>query len=277
MVRLLSDIMKLTKNLVQKKISRLDLIKELAITDFKIKYQGSLLGYAWSLAKPLAMFGVLYLVFTVFVRIGSTIPHYALYLLLGIVMWTYFTDLTSNAMHSVADKGDMMRKVYFPRITIILAASISATITLILNLFVVLVFMIFARIFPAADILLFLLILIEYFILCLGVSLIISALFVKYRDIGHIWEVLLQLLFYASAIIYPLQIVPVRYQKFILLSPITQIIQDSRFLLVSKQTATASQILRFPYFLIPYTMPFILLVIGYIYFERSAKNFAEEA
>lgn len=269
--------MKITKNQVQRKISRFDLVKELAITDFKIKYQGSLLGYAWSLAKPLAMFGVLYLVFTVFVKIGSTIQHYALYLLLGIVMWTYFTDLTNNAMHSVADKGEMMRKVYFPRITIILATSISATITLFLNLLVVFVFLFVARIFPGLEFLLFILVLFEYFIFCLGISLLISAIFVKYRDVSHIWEVVLQLIFYASAIIYPLTIVPLRFQKLIIMSPVTQIIQDSRYLLVTKESATATSVLGFPLLLIPYAIPFILLIIGYLYFNRSAKNFAEEA
>ena len=92
---------------VKHKFRYFDLIRELALTDFKLKYQGSLIGYAWSLVKPLAMFGVLYLVFTVFVRIGSSIPHYALYLLLGVVLWTYFSDATSTTMRAVADRGDL--------------------------------------------------------------------------------------------------------------------------------------------------------------------------
>lgn len=262
----------------KKKTNLLDLVRQLAITDFKIKYQGSILGYAWSLAKPLAMFGVLYLVFTVFVRIGSTIPHYALYLLLGIVLWTYFADTTFSAMRSVADKGDLMRKVYFPRIAIILAASITAAITLSLNILVVIVFMILARITPTGlSLFVMILLLLEFYILCLGTSFILSALYVKYRDIGHIWEVVLQLLFYSSAIIYPLSIVPLRYQKLVLLNPITQIVQDSRYALISKDTIIAHNVLSFPLVLIPYTIPFALLIGGYIYFERSAKNFAEEA
>ena len=270
------------KNTIQKskyrqKFRYIDLIRELAITDFKIKYQGSLLGYAWSLAKPLAMFGVLYLVFTVFVRIGSTIPHYALYLLLGIVLWTYFSDTTNTAMRSIADKGDMMRKVYFPRIVIIISASISSAITLLLNMLIVVVFMIFARLTPTVGIIPFVFLLLEMYILCLGVSFLLSAMFVKFRDIGHIWEVMLQLLFYASAIIYPLSIVPVRFQKFILLSPITQIIQDARYVLISTDSIVAKDVLAFPFVLIPYVIPVVLVIIGYIYFVRSAKNFAEES
>lgn len=259
------------------KANILDLIRQLALTDFKIKYQGSIIGYAWSLVKPLAMFGVLYLVFTVFVRIGSGIPHYALYLLLGIVLWAYFADATTTSMRAVADKGDMMRKVYFPRIAIIISASISSAITLLLNLIVVFVFIVIARIVPGWNALFFIPLLFELFILCLGLAFILSALYVKYRDVGHIWEVLLQLLFYASAIIYPLNIVPVRFQKFILLNPITQIVQDARYVLVTKDTITAGQILHTPFQLVPYIIPFVLVVFGFFYFEKAAKNFAEEA
>lgn len=254
-----------------------DLVRELAVTDFKLKYKGSLIGYTWSLVKPLAMFGVLYLVFTVFVRIGSGIQHYPLYLLLGLVLWAYFSDATNTTMRAVADKGDMMRKVYFPRMTIIVAASISSAITLLLNLIVVIVFMIVAKVVPTLNILWFIPLMIELFVLCLGIAFITSALFVKYRDIGHIWEVVLQLLFYASAIIYPLQIVPTQYQKLILLNPITQIIQDSRYILVTKETITAHTVLQTPFQMIPYIIPFILLGIGYVYFAKASKNFAENA
>lgn len=268
------------KNKIEKtsnKYRYIDLIRQLAITDFKIKYQGSLIGYAWSLVKPLAMFGVLYLVFTVFVRIGSTIQHYPLYLLLGIVLWTYFADATITSMRAIVDKSDMMRKVYFPRVAIILAASISTGITLLLNFAVVIVFMAIGRITPSLNMLFIIPLLIELFVLCLGIAFILSAMFVKYRDIGHIWEVILQLLFYASAIIYPLQIVPLRYQKFILLNPITQIIQDARYVLVTKESITASVRLQTPLQLIPYLIPVALLVVGYAYFTKASKNFAENS
>jgi ABC-2 type transport system permease protein len=122
------------------------LVRELAAADFKLKYQGSVFGYFWSLMKPLAIFGVLYLVFTVFVRIPSDIKDYPVYLLLGIVLWNYFAESTSNGMRSIVDKSDLIRKVYFPRIVILLGSSISALITLLLNLLVIVTFMIFARI-----------------------------------------------------------------------------------------------------------------------------------
>src|ERR1035437_8384562 len=117
------------------------LIRELAITDFKLKYQGSIFGYLWSLMKPLAIFGVLYLVFTVFVRIPSKIPHFPVYLLLGIVLWNYFAESPTVGMPSIVEKGDLIRKVYFPRIVIVIANSLSALITLLLNLIVIAGFM----------------------------------------------------------------------------------------------------------------------------------------
>jgi ABC-2 type transport system permease protein len=264
------------KTIVKNKIRYLDLIRELAITDFKLKYQGSVAGYLWSLAKPLMVFGVLYLVFNVFVRIGASIPHYPLYLLLGVILWGYFAEATTVGMGSVVGKGDMIRKVYFPRIVLIISSSISALITLFLNLLIVFLFMLLARLIPNPwQIFIFFVIVIELYVLTLGLSLILSSLFVKYRDIGHIWEVLIQVLFYATPIIYPLAIIPLKFQKLIMLSPISQIIQDSRWLLITNQTVTSESVLKFPLYLVPYAIPFILVIIGYFLFQKSSAKFAE--
>lgn len=253
-----------------------DLIRELAITDFKLKYQGSVAGYLWSLAKPLMIFGVLYLVFNVFVKIGSTIPHYPLYLLLGVIMWTYFVETTSIGMRAVVDKGDMIRKVYFPRGVLVVSASISGFITLVLNLIVVFVFMLLNKLyFSPFAFLGFIALIIELYVLALGISFILSSLYVKYRDVGHIWDVLMQVLFYATPIIYPLSIVPMRYQKIIALSPITQIIQDARWLLITKQTITSSSLVSWPVWFVIVITPFMILLIGNYVFNKSAAKFAE--
>lgn len=254
-----------------------DLIRELAVTDFKLKYQGSVLGYLWSFAKPLMLFAVLYVVFTRFVRFGGgTIDHYSLYLLLGIVLWSYFTDSTSAAMGSIVDRGDLIRKVYFPRIVIVVAASISSLITLLLNLVVVFIFMLVARIPVHWAWPVFFLLVGELYALSLGCSLLLSALYVKFRDFRHIWEVGLQIMFYASPIIYPLSLVPHSFVPVLTLSPITQIIQDSRWLLITPHTVTTSDTLHLPWVLVPYLLPVIILWVGYSYFNRAAAAFAEE-
>jgi len=252
------------------------LVRELAVADFKLKYQGSVFGYLWSLMKPLAIFGVLYLVFSVFVRIGSSIQNYPVYLLIGIVLWNYFAESTINGMRSIVDKGDLIRKIYFPRIVILFSSSISALITLLLNLVIILVFLAIAHIHPTFTSGAFFLLIVELFLLSLGVSLFLGAFFVRYRDFAYIWEVALQLLFYASAIIYPLSIVPLQFQKILLLSPITQIIQDSRWVLVSHQTLTGADVLHGLLIIVPYLIPALLTICGYLYFEHTASRFAEE-
>lgn len=254
------------------------MVRELAITDFKLKYQGSVFGYLWSLMKPLAIFGVLYLVFTEFVKFPSKVEHLPVYLLLGIVLWNYFAESTSNAMRSIVDKGDLIRKVYFPRIVILLAGSISALITLVLNMSIIVIFMLVARIFPSPlEIVGFLVVLFELYLLTLGVSLFLAALFVKYRDFAYIWEVVLQLMFYASAIIFDLSIVPQKFTALLVLSPVTQIIQDARRLLVDPiNTVTTVGTLHNGLEFIPYAIPLLLVIFGYFYFESAAAGFAED-
>ncbi|NIM46568.1 MAG: ABC transporter permease [Candidatus Aenigmarchaeota archaeon] len=254
----------------------LGLVRELAVTDFKLKYQGSFFGYLWSLVKPLMFFGVLYVVFTRFLKIGGTIPDYPVYLLLGIVLWSFFAETTAVSMSSIVSKGDLIRKVYFPRIILTISTSITSIITLILNLFVVLIFIIFSKVTPASNFYIFLLLLIEFFILTLGVSLILASLFVRFRDISHIWEVTLQVLFYGTPILYPLSLVPERFAKFLMLSPVAQIIQDSRRILITRETATVFEVLKSPYNLIPYILPFIIFVVGYYVFQKQSAKFAEE-
>lgn len=252
------------------------LIRELAITDFKLKYQGLALGYIWSLAKPLMLFTVLYFVFTRLIRLGDAVPHYALYLLLGVVLWSYFFESTSVAMVSVVDRRELIRKVYFPRIVIPIATSISSLITLGLNLLVVFVFIAVTGVGFRITVPLFVLLLLELYVLSLGFSLLLAALYVKFRDLRPIWEVGLQLLFYASPIIYPLTLVPKRFAAVIALSPVAQIIEDSRKLLITPQALSTVDYVQWPLALLPYLIPPAVLVLGYWYFKSTAAQFAEE-
>jgi ABC-2 type transport system permease protein len=253
-----------------------NLVRELAITDFKLKYQGLALGYLWSLAKPLMLFAVLYFVFTRLIRLGDAIPHYAVYLLLGVVLWSYFLESTQVAMVSVVDRRELIRKVYFPRIVIPIATSISSLITLGLNLLVIFVFIASTGIGFSITLPLFFLLIIELYVLSLGFSLLLAALYVKFRDLRPIWEVGLQLLFYASPIIYPLTIVPRKFAALMSLNPIAQIIEDSRKLLVTPKALSTVDYVSWPLALIPYIIPPAVLILGYWYFKSTAAQFAEE-
>ncbi len=253
------------------------LLAELVRTDFKLRYQNSALGYAWSLLRPLLLFLILYVVFVKFLKLGSGIPHYPIYLLLGIVIWNFFYEMTMQSLGSIVGRGDLIRKIKIPRWIIVLSTSVSASINLVLNLLVVLVFMFINH----ADLLrttLFLpLILVEVYVFALGISLFLSATFVKYRDISYIWEVSLQGLFYLVPILYPLTLIKnVTIQKFILINPIAQALQDARYSVVTHETLTVWKVFDGGWYaLIPFILVILSVVIGVSYFKKESKNFAE--
>lgn len=260
----------------KKNQSYLNMVKEIALTDLKLKYQGSVLGFFWSLLKPLLLFGVIYIVFSRFFRLGGDIPNYPVYLLLGIVIWTFFAEITGTCMGSIVSKGAIIRKVYFPRILLVISNSLTSLITFSLNILAVFLFLVFTGIDVGPKALLFPLLIVHLYIFVLGISLILSSLYVRFKDIAHIWEVFLQAMFYATPILYPLSFVPPLFANFLVLSPVAQIIQDARYLLVTDQTIRANDVLPYPYFLIPYLIPFIILPLGIIIFNRMSAKFAEE-
>ncbi len=253
------------------------LLAELVRTDFKLRYQGSVLGYAWSLLKPLLIFLILYIVFVKFLRIGSGIEHYPIYLLLGIVLWNFFSEMTSQSLGSIVNRGDLIRKIRIPRWIIVLSSSISALINLFLNLLVVLVFMLFNKTDLLETSLWLPLIFLEVYLLALGFSLFLAAAFVKYRDIVYIWEIVLQAGFYVTPILYPLAVVSnLNFQKLLLVNPLAQAIQDARYAVVTHQTATTTQVYGSAFFrLAPIAIVLLVLVIGVLYFRKEAKGFAE--
>lgn len=254
------------------------LLSELVRTDFKLRYQGSLLGYAWSLLRPLLLFLILYIVFAKFLRLGEAVPNFPIYLLFGIVLWTFFADMTTQSLGSVVARGDLIRKIRIPRWLIIVSTSISALINLGLNLIVVLFFILFSGMDLLATSLWLPLILLEIYILGLGLSLILATAFVKYRDISYIWEVVMQAGFYVTPILYPLTLITnVNYQKLLMLNPMAQAIQDARYTVVTHETLTMGKIFSESYiYIVPISICVGSLIIGVLYFKKEAKNFAED-
>ena len=218
------------------------LLKQLVKTDFKLRYQNSVLGYLWSLLRPLALFAILYVIFVKFLKVGSGIPHYPIYLLLGIVLWNFFAEVTTSSVGAIVSKGDIMRKINFPRYVIVLSGSFSALINLFLNLIVVGVFMIIAGVTLRPVAILAPLLIVELFVFSLAIAFFLSAAFVRFRDISYIWEVIMQGAFYATPILYPISLIPVNAAKILLLNPVAQIIQDLRFVLITDQTKTIGQL-----------------------------------
>ncbi len=252
-------------------------MSELVRTDFKLRYQGSVLGYAWSLLRPLMLFAILYVVFVKFLRIGAGVPHFPVYLLLGIVLWQFFADMTTQSLGSIVGRGDLIRKIRIPRWIIVFSSSILALINLALNLLVIGVFMIINKVEVSTAILALPLILLEIYVFALGVSLFLSAAFVKFRDLNYIWEVLMQAAFYLTPILYPLSLITNEtFRKLILLNPMAQAIQDARYSLVTRETLTIRSVFDGGwYVLIPFMIVIASLVIGVWYFKKESRYFAE--
>jgi ABC-2 type transport system permease protein len=179
-----------------------ELTLTLARTEFKLRYFGSALGYVWSLMRPLLFFGVIYVFFTQIINVGKGVPHYGVYLLTGIVLWNYFAEATTGAVTCLVAREGMLRKVRFPRMAVPLAVSLTATFNLGMNLIAVFVFALANGIAPAWSWLELIPIVLGFIILATGVGMLLSALYVRYRDVGPIWEVLAQILFYCSPIMY---------------------------------------------------------------------------
>jgi len=253
------------------------LLGELVRTDFKLRYQGSVLGYTWSLLRPLMLFLIMYVVFVRFLRLGGDVPHYPIYLLLGLVLWQFFSDMTSQGLKSVVDRSDLIRKVSIPRWIIVISTSISALINLSFNLVVVLIFMFVNGTAFLATALWLPVLIFETYVLSLGLALFLSAAYVKYRDITHIWEVVIQAAFYATPVLYPITLIKnANYQKLLLINPVAQVVQDGRYVLVTHDSKTIATTFNSPWArLVPIAIVAITLIIGCLYFKRQEKNFAE--
>ena len=257
------------------------LLKELVKTDFKIRYQGSVLGYLWAVLRPMLLFAILYTVFAKILKMGGDIPHYSVYLMTGTVFWSFFSECTSQGIQAIVGRSDLLRKISFPKWIIVVSSTITALINFLINLCVIIVFALLNGVTPSFTWLFAPLVILELYLLSLGIAFFLGSINVKYRDISSIWEVLMQALFYAVPIIYPITMVadasPLAVKIF-LLNPIAQVIQDVRYFLITNQTITTwnylpEQLLHF----VPILIVIIIITLGGLYFRKRSKYFAEEA
>lgn len=263
------------------------LLKELTKTDFKLRYQGSVLGYLWALLRPLMMFAILYFVFSVLLPIGKDDPHYPIYLLIGTTMWSFFTECTSQGIQAIVSRGDLLRKISFPKYIVVVSTTLTAVINMLINLVVIVIFALLNGIAPSFTWLLAFPAILELYCLSLGIAFLLGSINVKYRDISSIWEVLSQALFYTIPIIYKISMVagtadmpshPI-IAKVLLLNPIAQAIQDIRYAFISTvgQVDTAWNYIGNPFFaLIPIIIVITILCSGAFIFRKKSKFFAEE-
>jgi ABC-type polysaccharide/polyol phosphate export permease len=250
-----------------------ELIWVLAKTDFKLRYHGSVLGYIWVLLKPLLIFAVLNFVFsTMFNPRNSGTDTYSLELFVGLVMFFFFSEGTSAGMSSLLSKAQLVTKIYVPRWTIILASTINATMVFLMNLIIVAFFFAIKGFMPSiASILVFFVFSILLYIVILSFSLIAAPLYVKFRDLSMIWEVLLMVLMYASPIIYPLSVLPAKYHVFLLMNPLAFIINFTKEALIHNHFAISPQ-----YVIVFSVIVFAGLALGIFSYRKLIPKIAEQ-
>lgn len=258
-------------------------LRGLVKTDFKLRYQGSFLGVAWSVLKPLMLFAVMYIVFGRFLRMTDGTPTYPVVLLLGICSWQSVIDTVGIGLRSIVDRGDLLRKVHFPNYIVVVSASIGSMISLGINYIVVLIFALFSHVQFTWRVLLLPINVLELYVVSLSLALIFATMYAYFRDIGHIWEVLQQLIFYGMPIIYPLSMVTAKggiyasLAKLELLNPIAQSIQDIRhnFIAPATQPTVWNTFHTWWIKAIPLVITAALLWIGVYVFRRNSRKFAE--
>ena len=248
--------------------------------DFKARYNDAALGYAWSLVKPLAYFGVLWLVFAHLLRTANATEDFTLFLLIGILLFLYFVDSVSVMLPSIVTQGPTLRRLAFPPILIPLSATVTVGITFCANLLALGAFVAVSKVSPTIEWLLVVPLLFELYLFTVGLGLLLSALYVRFRDVSQVWELAAQLLFFACAIFYPVGILPDWAQKVAFLNPFVQIMQDIRHVVLGGPSgpydlSAADVFAGAGGRLIPIAIVAALFIGSLLFFRREGRYFAE--
>jgi ABC-2 type transport system permease protein len=256
-----------------------ELTLTLAHSEFKLRYFGSALGYVWSLMRPLLFFGVLYLFFTQILHIGKGVPHYGVYLLTGIVLWTYFGEATMNAVGCLVAREGLLRKMRFPRMVIPLSVSLTATFNLGMNAIVVVVFALVNGVTPRATWLELIPIAFMFVVFATGIGMLLSALYVRYRDVQPIWEVLLQAWFYLSPIMYLAatyaQHFGAEFGRLAMLNPIATLLTQMGHALIGGPSFPSARSVGGFFAVASMVLILAVFALGWRYFIREAPRVAE--
>jgi ABC-type polysaccharide/polyol phosphate transport system ATPase subunit/ABC-type polysaccharide/polyol phosphate export permease len=248
-----------------------------AFVQYRLKYKDAALGYAWAVMRPLATFGAMYLVFTKVAHFNFGVPHYAVYLLSSLVLWTFFLDATTNAIFSLVREAELLRKAPVPRAAMPLAVVIRALLDLGMNLIAVIVFLAISRISPRVAWLELPVLIVVLMCLAVGLALLMSALYVQLRDIDQLWAVLAQILFYGSSILYVITAVPSGLRKAIILfNPLAAVFTQMRHALIDPAAPSAAAVAGGAvWLLVPLAIVALLVAGGITVFARVTPTVAE--
>lgn len=258
----------------------LHLTLTLALTDWKLRFYGSALGYLWSLIRPLLLFGMLLFIFSQIIRIGGDVPDYAVVLLIGVVLFGYFSEVTGAAVESVLDREQLVRKVAFPRMVVPLSVALAGSFSLALNLAAATVLILAVGVEPRLSWLLVPFAIALLVVLSTGAAMLLSALYVPYRDVRPIWDVVTQALFYGTPIFYPVEFLMDQGElltKILMANPLAVIVVETRRFVLGPQSASASDAVGGDAFLlVPLAVLVATVVAGFYVFNRMAPRTAEQ-
>jgi ABC-2 type transport system permease protein len=247
----------------------------LAETDFKLRFYGSALGVMWSLARPFAFFGVLYVVFVEIVHLGDDIPNYAAYILLTMTLFHFFAETVGNCVGCLITRENLLRKMRFPRLVIPLSVALTALMNLGMALVAVAIFLIaIMGLDPSWSWLQIVPVVLLLTIFALGLGLLLGSLFVRYRDVQPIWDVGSQMLFYASPILYVATQVPADWQGPYLCNPLAAMFTQLRHAITDPTASSVFSALG-PKIWLPLAAILATLVLGALAFRREAPRVAE--
>jgi ABC-2 type transport system permease protein len=245
--------------------------------EFTLRYFGSVLGYLWSFLRPFLLFGVLYLVFTKIVRAGAGVPHYPVLLLFGLVLFNFLADATMMGLPSLVARESLLRKVSFPRASIPIAVTATAAANLALGLGVVLVLAVVNDVPVRASWLLIFPLFLGIFAFAATLALLLSVLFVRYRDVQPVWDVALQFVFWGTPIIYTIDFIPERFRQFVMLNPLAVAVEQGRHWLVGSEVPTAAAVMGSnAKLLLPAAVFVGVIVLSIWTFRRRSASIAEE-
>jgi ABC-2 type transport system permease protein len=248
----------------------------IARTQFQLAYFNSVLGPLWTLMRPLMLFGVLYVVFSQIIDFGSGITDYPVVLLLNIVLFSFFQEATATSVGSLVDKEALLRKMHFPRIAIPLATVLTACMNMALNLVAVLVFLLAYGVDPRLTWLLLPVVLVPLAAIAAGTGMLLSSLYVRYRDIAPIWSVVSTMLFYATPVLYAIETVPDDYERYVLFNPIACLLEQARHWMIDPEAPGAvAAIGGWGWAMVPISLGVGIVVLGTWVFRREAPGFAE--
>jgi ABC-2 type transport system permease protein len=248
----------------------------LALTEWKLRFYGSVLGYVWQLARPFAFFGVIYVVFTKIVGLGDEVEHYGVYILFALVLFNFFAEVTNGCVRSLVARESLLRKVSFPRIAIPMSVTVTGLLNLTGTLLAVFIFAVANGVYPdwgwlELPVLVFLLALLSS-----GVGMMLSVLYVRYRDVEPIWEVLTQILFYASPILYVSTLIDSCCRHPYVAQPIASILTEMRHAVIDPGAPDVATAIGGTYRLaLPLLVIFGAFALGLWLFNREAPRIAE--